>query len=69
MSLAAGCYYHPDAHLTGTTEGRLTRRRKANATVQCPVKEGKYDVVQKVELPKEIPKGELGVGRLVSVRS
>lgn len=34
------------------------RSRNANATVQCPVKEGKYDVVQKVELPKEIPKGE-----------
>ncbi|GMK59012.1 hypothetical protein CspeluHIS016_0700270 [Cutaneotrichosporon spelunceum] len=35
--------------------------RKANASVQCPVKEGPYTVVQKVDLPKEIPKAKFVV--------
>ncbi|KAL0951083.1 hypothetical protein HGRIS_007821 [Hohenbuehelia grisea] len=30
---------------------------KANATVQCPVEKGSYDVTQTVALPKEIPQG------------
>ena len=34
-------------------------RRKANATVQCPVKPGSYHVEQTVALPKEIPPGKL----------
>ena len=31
--------------------------RGANATLQCPVKPGDYDIVQTVDLPAEIPKG------------
>lgn len=37
--------------------GLTCRSANANATVQCPVKPGKYFVSQTVELPKEIPKG------------
>lgn len=36
----------------------LTPRRNANASIQCPVKEGSYVVEQVVALPKEIPQGE-----------
>lgn len=32
-------------------------RRKANATIQCPVEKGDYVVEQTVTLPKEIPPG------------
>lgn len=32
-------------------------RRKANASIQCPVKEGTHKVTQTVTLPKEIPPG------------
>lgn len=32
-------------------------RRKANATIQCPVKEGEYVIEQTADLPKEIPPG------------
>ncbi|KAA1468191.1 hypothetical protein DENSPDRAFT_793937 [Dentipellis sp. KUC8613] len=35
--------------------------RKANATIQCPIEEGKYTVVQTVELPKEIPQAKFRV--------
>ncbi|KAI0064078.1 hypothetical protein BV25DRAFT_1823586 [Artomyces pyxidatus] len=35
--------------------------RNANAPVQCPVKEGSYQVEQTVELPKDIPKGSYNV--------
>lgn len=31
--------------------------RKADATVQCPIEPGEYEVVQTVALPKEIPRG------------
>lgn len=37
----------------------------ANATVQCPVAPGSYEVVQSVELPKEIPHGEYSPFRFV----
>lgn len=37
----------------------LLSRRNANTDIQCPVEEGEYTVVHTVELPKEIPKGEL----------
>ncbi|KAJ7119988.1 ML domain-containing protein [Mycena crocata] len=30
--------------------------RKANATISCPVEPGVYQIVQSVELPKEVPK-------------
>lgn len=41
-------------------QNELTMHSKdANATVQCPVEPGTYKVAQTVELPKEIPKGEL----------
>lgn len=33
-------------------------RRDAHADIECPVEEGEHTVVQAVELPKEIPKGE-----------
>ena len=33
--------------------------RKANASVQCPVQEGTYEIIHTVKLPKEIPPGEL----------
>jgi len=43
----------------------LTRRfdvceelSKANATLQCPIKPGDYDIVQSVDLPREIPKAK-----------
>lgn len=36
----------------------LTPRRKANASIQCPIEKGDYVVKQTVELPKEIPQGE-----------
>jgi hypothetical protein len=36
---------------------RMVLRRKNNVTVQCPVEPGEYEVVQTVQLPKEIPKG------------
>ncbi|KAI0067734.1 hypothetical protein BV25DRAFT_1876416 [Artomyces pyxidatus] len=35
--------------------------RKADTTVQCPVEEGSYTVVQTVELPKEIPQAKFAV--------
>ncbi|KAG1755202.1 ML domain-containing protein [Suillus paluster] len=35
--------------------------RSANATVQCPVEEGQYTVVQTVALPKEIPQAKFSV--------
>ncbi|TFL03557.1 ML domain-containing protein [Pterulicium gracile] len=35
--------------------------RKANATVQCPIKPGQYEVIQSVDLPKEIPKAKFTV--------
>ncbi|KAI0064080.1 hypothetical protein BV25DRAFT_1823588 [Artomyces pyxidatus] len=35
--------------------------RNANATVQCPIEEGSYHVVQTVELPKDIPKARYNV--------
>lgn len=31
--------------------------RNANASIQCPVEEGKHVVSHKVALPKEIPQG------------
>ena len=31
--------------------------RNGNATLQCPVKPGDYDITQTVDLPPEIPKG------------
>lgn len=34
-------------------------RRNANASVQCPIEEGKYEVEQTVALPREIPRGKL----------
>lgn len=39
------------------TMTRIDDRRKANATVQCPVKKGQYIVEQTADLPKEIPPG------------
>ncbi|GAA99376.1 uncharacterized protein L969DRAFT_47873 [Mixia osmundae IAM 14324] len=38
---------------------------KANATLQCPVEEGRYTIVQTVELPREIPKAKF----IVQVRA
>ncbi|KIM67245.1 hypothetical protein SCLCIDRAFT_1210755 [Scleroderma citrinum Foug A] len=35
--------------------------RTANASVQCPVEEGRYTVVQSVVLPKEIPRAKFTV--------
>ncbi|KAJ8596954.1 hypothetical protein M405DRAFT_804559 [Rhizopogon salebrosus TDB-379] len=35
--------------------------RAANASIQCPVEEGKYTVVQTVALPKEIPQAKFTV--------
>jgi hypothetical protein len=32
-------------------------RRNANATIQCPIEQGDYTVVETVALPKEIPQG------------
>ncbi|KAJ7635276.1 ML domain-containing protein [Roridomyces roridus] len=32
--------------------------RKANATISCPVEPGVYQVVQSVDLPKEVPKAK-----------
>lgn len=37
--------------------------RNNNATVQCPVEAGPYKVTQTVELPREIPHGELPVAQ------
>jgi hypothetical protein len=34
-------------------------RRNANTSVQCPVEQGKYEVVHTVALPREIPQGQL----------
>jgi hypothetical protein len=34
-----------------------------NATIQCPVVPGVYEIVQTVELPKEIPKGPYPIPR------
>ncbi|GHJ87112.1 hypothetical protein NliqN6_3514 [Naganishia liquefaciens] len=38
--------------------------RNANATVQCPITPGSYDVSQTVELPKEIPRAKFSVNVL-----
>lgn len=38
--------------------------RNANATVQCPIAPGSYDVSQTVELPKEIPRAKFSVNVL-----
>ncbi|KII93573.1 hypothetical protein PLICRDRAFT_100762 [Plicaturopsis crispa FD-325 SS-3] len=35
--------------------------RNANATVQCPIEKGDYEVVQTVALPKEIPQAKFTV--------
>jgi len=35
--------------------------RNANVTVQCPVQPGKYDVIQSIHLPKEIPRAKFQV--------
>ncbi|KAF8514485.1 MD-2-related lipid-recognition domain-containing protein [Gautieria morchelliformis] len=35
--------------------------KNANATLQCPVEPGDYDVVQKVALPWEIPRARFNV--------
>lgn len=35
----------------------LVHSRNANASIQCPVAEGKYTVTHTVDLPKEIPPG------------
>jgi hypothetical protein len=35
--------------------------RKADATVQCPIEPGEYEVVQTVALPKEIPRAKFSV--------
>ncbi|ORY28512.1 MD-2-related lipid-recognition domain-containing protein, partial [Naematelia encephala] len=35
--------------------------KNANASVQCPVDPGAYNVVQTVELPREIPKAKFSV--------
>ncbi|KAG1801542.1 ML domain-containing protein [Suillus plorans] len=35
--------------------------RNANATIQCPVEEGSYTVVETVALPKEIPQAKFTV--------
>ncbi|KAG2159945.1 ML domain-containing protein [Suillus bovinus] len=35
--------------------------RNANASIQCPVKEGDYTVVETVALPKEIPQAKFTV--------
>ncbi|KAG1899139.1 ML domain-containing protein [Suillus fuscotomentosus] len=35
--------------------------RNANATIQCPVEEGDYTVVETVALPKEIPQAKFTV--------
>jgi len=35
--------------------------RNANATIQCPVKEDNYTLIQTVHLPKEIPRGKFVV--------
>ncbi|KAI5453492.1 Phosphatidylglycerol/phosphatidylinositol transfer protein [Naganishia albida] len=35
--------------------------RNANATVQCPIQPGSYDVNQTVELPREIPRAKFAV--------
>lgn len=37
-------------------------RRNANATVQCPVAPGPYEVTQTVDLPREIPHAKFTVG-------
>jgi hypothetical protein len=31
---------------------------KANATLQCPIQPGDYDIVESVDLPREIPRGQ-----------
>lgn len=36
---------------------RTIHRRKANASIQCPVQRGDYVIEQTVSLPKEIPPG------------
>ena len=41
-----------------------SRSRNANATVQCPITPGSYDVSQTVELPKEIPRAKFSVNVL-----
>ncbi|KAG1783867.1 ML domain-containing protein [Suillus placidus] len=35
--------------------------RNANATIQCPIEQGEYTVVQTVALPKEIPQAKFTV--------
>ncbi|KAN0128413.1 ML domain containing protein [Lactarius tabidus] len=35
--------------------------RNANTSVQCPVKQGKYEVVHTVALPKEIPQAKFNI--------
>jgi len=35
--------------------------RNANATLQCPVQPGDYDIVQSVDLPREIPRAKFMV--------
>jgi hypothetical protein len=34
------------------------RRVNGNATLQCPIKEDSYSIVQSVDLPEEIPRGK-----------
>lgn len=36
-------------------------RRNANASLKCPIEAGEHAIVQSVDLPKEIPKGQLQV--------
>lgn len=50
------------------TNARPFIRRKANATVQCPVNKGDYVVEQTVSLPKEIPPGTSAKHLLVQIR-
>lgn len=35
--------------------------RNANATLQCPIQPGHYDIIQTVELPREIPRAKFTV--------
>lgn len=61
---------HPPASSARRPRAKLTwiihltsRSVNGNATLQCPIKEDKYSVVQSVDLPEEIPRGKFDLVR------
>ncbi|KAJ9122228.1 hypothetical protein QFC22_001647 [Naganishia vaughanmartiniae] len=54
-----GCLLHK--HFVGVLILRVWSRRNNNATVQCPIIPGSYDITQTVQLPREIPRAKFAV--------